>query len=77
MSSVPAGGTRAVVRHTAAAQPVDVALDQTVVAAALAEPAGSTATVAPATYQVSVWQPGTQNAVAPPQPATLTEGARR
>jgi hypothetical protein len=75
VSPVPAGQTRAVVRHTAAAQPVDVALDQTVVAAALAEPGGSTATVAPATYQVSVWQPGTQNPVAPPQPVTLTEGS--
>jgi hypothetical protein len=74
LSPVAAGQTRAVVRHTAAAPAVDVGLNQTVVATALAEPGAATATVPAATYQVSVWQPGTQTALAPPQSATLSEG---
>jgi Domain of unknown function (DUF4397) len=75
LSAVPAGQARAVVRHTAAAPAVDVGLDQTVVAAALTEPAGTTATVPAGTYQISVWQPGTRTALAAPQSATLNEGA--
>lgn len=75
MTAIPAGQTRAVIRHTAAASPVDVALDDTVVATALAEPGSAQATVAPATYQVAVWSPGTREAVAAPQSASLTEGA--
>jgi Domain of unknown function (DUF4397) len=75
MSPVAAGETRAVVRHTAAAPAVDVGLDQTVVAAALTEPGSTTAVVPPATYQVSVWQAGTQSPLAAPQAATLSEGA--
>jgi hypothetical protein len=75
MSPVAAGQTRAVVRHTAAAPAVDVGLDQTVVASGLTEPGSTTAVVPPATYEVSVWQAGTQSPLAAPQPATLTEGA--
>jgi hypothetical protein len=75
MSPVAAGQTRAVVRHTAAAPAVDVGLNQTVVASGLTEPGSTTAVVAPATYEVSVWQAGTQSPLAAPQPATLTEGA--
>jgi Domain of unknown function (DUF4397) len=75
MSPVAAGQTRAVVRHTAAAPAVDVGLNQTVVAAGLSEPGSTTAVVAPATYEVSVWRAGTQSPLAPPQPATLSEGA--
>src|SRR5947209_2771986 len=37
-SPVPAGDARAIIRHTAAAPAVDVAFDDTVVAAGLAEP---------------------------------------
>ena len=75
MSPVAAGETRAVVRHTAAAPAVDVGLNQTVVASGLTEPGSTTAVVPPATYEVSVWQAGTQSPLAAPQPATLTEGA--
>src|SRR6516164_6885691 len=72
MSPVAAGETRAVVRHTAAAPAVDVGLNQTVVASGLTEPGSTTAVVPPATYEVSVWQAGTQSPLAAPQPATLT-----
>jgi hypothetical protein len=75
LSPVEAGQTRAVVRHTAAAPAVDVGLDQSVVASALSEPGTATATVPAATYQVSVWQAGTQTPLAAPQPATLNEGS--
>jgi hypothetical protein len=75
MSPVAAGETRAIVRHTAAAPAVDVGLNQTVVASGLTEPGSTTAVVPPATYEVSVWQAGTQSPLAAPQPATLTEGA--
>jgi hypothetical protein len=75
MSPVAAGQSRAVVRHTAAAPAVDVGLNQTVVAAGLTEPGSTTAVVPAATYEVSVWQAGTQSPLAAPQPATLPEGA--
>jgi Domain of unknown function (DUF4397) len=75
VSAVPAGQARAVIRHTAAAPPIDVSLDGTVVAPNLAEPGSAEATVAAATYQVSVSSPGTQDAVIAPEPATLAEGS--
>ena len=74
-SPVAVGQARAIVRHTAAAPAVDIGLDQTLVATGLTEPGSTTAVVPPATYQVSVWQAGTQSPLAAPQPATLTEGA--
>ncbi len=72
---VPAGEARAVIRHTAAAPPVDVSLNDAVVAPALAEPGSAAADVPAASYQVSVWSPGTRDAVVAPQTANLTEGA--
>src|SRR4051794_32161667 len=72
---VPAGDARAVIRHTAAAPPVDVSLNDSVVAPALTEPGSAAADVPAASYQVSVWSPGTRNAVVAPQMANLSEGA--
>jgi hypothetical protein len=72
---VPAGDARAIIRHTAAAPPVDVAFDDRVVAPALTEPGSASADVPAASYQVSVWSPGTRNAVVAPQTASLAEGA--
>jgi hypothetical protein len=72
---VPAGDARAIIRHTAAAPPVDVALDDSVVAPALTEPGSASTDVPAASYQVSVWSPGTRNAVVAPQTASLAEGA--
>jgi hypothetical protein len=74
-SPIPAGEARAIIRHTAFAGPVDVSLNDSVVAPALAEPGTTSAEVPPATYQVSVWTPGTRDAVAAPQSADLSEGA--
>jgi hypothetical protein len=74
-SPVPAGDARAIIRNTAAAPPVDVGFDDSVVAPALTEPDSATADVPAASYQVSVWSPGTRNAVVAPQTANLTEGA--
>jgi hypothetical protein len=72
---IAAGEARAVIRHTAFAGPVDVRLNDSVVAPALAEPDTASAEVPPATYQVSVSSPGTRDAVAAPQSAALAEGA--
>jgi hypothetical protein len=74
-SPIPAGEARAIIRHTAFAGPVDVGLNDIVVAPALTEPGAASAQVAPATYEVSVWSPGTRDAVAAPQSAELPEGA--
>jgi hypothetical protein len=74
-SPIPAGESRAIIRHTAFAGPVDVSLNDNVVAPALAEPGTTSADVPPATYEVSVWSPGTHDAVVAPQSADLPEGA--
>src|SRR5205085_2327536 len=74
-SPVPAGDARAIIRHTAAAPAVDIAFDDTVVAAGLAEPGSDTADVPAAGYQVSVWSPGTRTPLVASQPANLAEGA--
>jgi len=74
-SAVGPGEARAVIRHTAAAPPVDVSFNDAVVAPALTEPGSIAATVAPGSYQISVWTPGTRTAVVAPQTASLAEGA--
>ncbi len=74
-SPIAAGEARAIIRHTAFAGPVDVSLDDSVVAPGLTEPGAASAEVAPATYEVSVWAPGTRDAVVAPQSAELPEGA--
>jgi hypothetical protein len=74
-SPVAPGAARAIVRHTAAAPPVDVAFNDNVVAPALAEPGSAAAEVPAASYQVALWSPGTRDAVAATQTATLAEGA--
>jgi hypothetical protein len=74
-SPIAAGEARAVVRHTAFAGPVDVSLNDSVVAPALAEPGTTSTEVPPATYEVAVRSPGTRDAIAPPQSADLAEGS--
>jgi hypothetical protein len=74
VSAVAAGQSRAEIRHDAAAPAIDVSLNQTVVARSLANPNSATASVAPATYQVSVVMPGTTKSLVPAQSATLSEG---
>lgn len=71
---VPAGQIRIVVRHVAAAPPIDVFLNENPIATDLANPNEVTQLVAAGTYQVAVTQTGTTDALAPLQNLPLDEG---
>jgi len=71
---VAAGQTRVVVRHVAAAPPIDVRLNQQVVAANLANSGEAETDVAAATYEVSVATAGTPEVITPAQSVPLLEG---
>jgi hypothetical protein len=73
-TAVPANETRVVVRHTAAAPPIDVRLDATRVAVALKNPGQAAREVSARTYRVSVTQTGKTRALAPMQDVPLTAG---
>jgi Domain of unknown function (DUF4397) len=72
--AVPANETRLIVRHTAAAPPIDVRLDATRVAVALKNPGQAAREVSAKTYRVSVTQTGKAAALAPVQDVPLTAG---
>ena len=74
MTQVPAGQTRVVVRHVAAAPPIDVRLNQQVVASNLANASQAETDVAPATYELAVGTAGTPGTITPPQNVPLPEG---
>lgn len=72
---VPAGQARAVVRHTAAAAPIDVNLGETPLASGLVNPQQAASQVGANTYDVSVTAAGTTDVVLAPQRVPLAEGA--
>jgi Domain of unknown function (DUF4397) len=74
VSQVPPGQTRVVIRHTAAAPPIDVLLSAAPIASNLANPGEISTQVAAGTYQVSVTQAGTAQALAPAQDVPFQEG---
>lgn len=74
VTPVPAGQARAVVRHTAAATPIDVSLNQTLLAQGLANPQQAASQVGASTYDLSVTTAGTTDVVVAPQRVPLTEG---
>jgi Domain of unknown function (DUF4397) len=71
---VPAGQTRVVVRHVAAAPAIDVRLNQQEVATNVVNTGEAEAEVTPATYELSVTNTGTPDVLAPPQEVPLPEG---
>jgi hypothetical protein len=76
--AVPNGQARVIVRHDAAAPPIDVHVDATRVAIALANPAQAATHVTAGTYRVSVTKTGTSQELAPAQavpfaPASSTD----
>jgi hypothetical protein len=73
-AAVAAGQTRIVVRHTAAAPPIDVTLSDAPIAAGLVNPGEAGSQVAAGTYQVAVKQAGTAEAIAPVQDVPFQEG---
>jgi hypothetical protein len=73
-SPVPAGQTRVVVRHAAAAPPIDVFLNASPIAAGLTNPNEIASQVAAGTYQVSVTQTGSPDVLAPVQDVPFAEG---
>lgn len=74
LTPVPAGQARVIVRHVAAAPAVDVAVDQSQVAAALANPTEGEADVPAGTREVRTTAAGAANLVAAPQRVPLAEG---
>jgi Domain of unknown function (DUF4397) len=74
VSSVPAGQSRAIVRHTAAAPPIDVNLNEVSLAADLSNGDSAAQVLPAATYQVTVRATGEADAIAPPQDVPLEEG---
>jgi hypothetical protein len=74
LSTVPAGQSRAVVRHAAAAPPIDVTLNEMPVAADLPNGDSAAEVLPAATYQVTVRATGAADALAPPQEVPLEEG---
>lgn len=74
VAPVPAGQTRVVVRHAAAAPAVDVRLNQQVVATNLTNTGEAATDVAAATYEVSVASAGTPEVITPAQNVPLAEG---
>lgn len=72
---VPAGQARAVVRHTAAAAPIDVNLGDTTLASGLVNPQQAAGQVGANTYDLSVTAAGTSEVVVAPQRVPFAEGA--
>ncbi|MDQ1381785.1 MAG: hypothetical protein QOJ71_2504 [Actinomycetota bacterium] len=74
-SAVPGGQARVIVRHTADAPPIDVHVDATRVATALANPAQAATQVKAGTYRVSVTKTGTPQELAPAQAVAFAPGS--
>jgi hypothetical protein len=75
MGAVPSGQASVIVRHDAAAPPIDVHVDATRVATALANPAQAATRVAAGTYRVSVTKTGTPQELAPAQAVPFAPGS--
>jgi len=74
VSRVSPGASRVVVRHAAAAPPIDVRLGQQVLASGLPNANQAQGQVPPAAYTVQVTQAGTATPLAASQDVTLAEG---
>lgn len=75
VSQVPAGQSRVVVRHTAAAPAIDIALDGEPAATDLGNGDERAAEVAADTYEVSVSEAGSGDELASPEQVPFTEGS--
>ncbi|MDQ1462613.1 MAG: hypothetical protein QOI08_4097 [Actinomycetota bacterium] len=75
VGAIPAGQARVIVRHDAAAPPIDVHVDATRVATALANPAQAATQVKAGTYRVSVTKTGTPQELAPAQAVPFAPGS--
>jgi hypothetical protein len=73
--AIPDGHARVVVRHDAAAPPIDVHVDANRVATALANPAQAATQVTAGTYRVSVTKTGTPQELAPAQAVPFAPGS--
>jgi hypothetical protein len=74
-AAIPAGQTRVVVRHVAAAPPIDVRLDGDALAEDLANTEEAEREVAAGSHEVSVTQTGTSTEITPAQDVPFAEGA--
>ena len=75
VSAVPAGSSRIVVRHAAAVGPIDVLVDTQTVASGLENGNEAKQAIAAASHQVSVVDPSTKAALAPPDALDFAEGS--
>jgi hypothetical protein len=73
--AIPIGQARVIVRHDAAAPPIDVHVDANRVATALANPAQAATQVTAGTYRVSVTKTGTPQELAPAQAVPFAPGS--
>ena len=75
ISAVPAGSSRIVVRHAAAVGPIDVLVDTQTVASGLGNGTEAKQAIAAGSHQVSVVDPSTKAALAPPDALDFAEGS--
>jgi Domain of unknown function (DUF4397) len=75
VSPVPAGNSRVVVRHAAAAGPINVLVDEQAVASGLQNAHEAKQNVAPGSHQLTVIDPGSQASIAAPQGVNFAEGS--
>ena len=75
LSQVQAGGARVVVRHAAAAPPIDVNLDGAQLAAALANANQAESDTAPGSHTVEVQLEGAPAPALPPEDVPIAEGS--
>ncbi len=75
VSQVPAGVTRVVVRHVAAAGALDVLLDGKTEAANLVNNHESEHTTVPGTHQLAITDPSTGTNLSPPEQLAFAEGS--
>jgi hypothetical protein len=75
ISAVPPGTSRFVVRHAAAAGPIAVLVDTQTVASGLENGQEAKQAIAAGSHQVSVLDPSTKAALAPPEAVNFAEGS--
>jgi hypothetical protein len=75
ISAVPPGRTRVVVRHAAAAGPIDALVDTQTVASGLVNGKGAEQDIAAGSRQVSVVDASTKAVLAPPEAVNFAEGS--
>jgi hypothetical protein len=75
LSQVPAGSAKVVIRHAAAAPPIDVDLDGSQLTTALANTGQADTTTAPGNHTVEVQLQGTPSPALPPEDVPIAEGS--